>query len=125
MGPIETMMKNNEVDDATAIFQKPAVKLFCRQLKDCQLQCDNSNISYCLVPLKSTISGKEILHPVYLIWIQGTILSIISTSQIALKDNSNGVVKVIDCDKMPGIDTWIRKGNYMKFGLFNILLCEA
>jgi len=111
------LKKKDRKTMTTEVFQKPAVKLLCRQLKDCQLSHNNNS---CLVPLKSSISGKEILHPVYLIWIQGNILNIISSSQIALKDNSGGIVKVTDCDKMPGIETWIGKGNFKCLNCCNI-----
>lgn len=96
------------------VFKEPAIKLFCCQLKSVQLssssQGNGNQTKKWLVPLKSSLTGKEIYYPFRSIWLQGIIHSILSDSEVYLKDVSNEMVQVIDCNKMAGGSDWIVKG---------------
>ncbi len=111
--------------NASDVFNEPAVKLLCRQLKDCQCQSSPasglSNQRW-LVPLKSSITGKEIRYPVLTVWLQGTIHNIINESHLILKDVSGGIVKIADYNKMVGASDWICRGNELKLECVKIKL---
>lgn len=106
-------MPNNIVSD---FFSVPTIKLFCRQLKDCKRLTSTISSNYeentsnlWLIPLESSISGKQIVYTVHNVWLQGTILSIINMTHFILKDGSHGIVK-ISLNSFPV--TWIEQGLY-------------
>lgn len=92
------------------------MKLFCRQLKDCQKSTSHAESTQqsWLVPLKNSL-GNEIHVEVHLMWLQGVIHSVISPAHVILKDSSGGIIKVIDCDKLASGQTWIKKGQFQTF----------
>ena len=104
-----------KVIDISDFFSAPTIKLFCRQLKDCKrltsTNCsknhEESRSKPWVIPLESSISGKQINYAVHNVWLQGTILSIISRSHFILKDVTGGIVK-ISLNSFPV--TWIEQG---------------
>ena len=119
------------------VFFEPAVKLFCRQLKDCQSpepevptvsegaeQIKKTNRKW-LIPLKSSVTGKEVLYPVSTVWLQGNILSIVNETHLILKDLSGGIAKINYKDAVAGGSDWINRGINNIFhaqNVFNIYL---
>jgi hypothetical protein len=105
-------------DIVSDFFSAPTIKLFCRQLKDCKrlpstvCSNDEENCSKLwLIPLESSISGKQTNYTVHNVWLQGTIHSIINMSHFILKDVSGGIVK-ISLNSFPV--TWIEQGTAYK-----------
>ena len=80
------------------------------------MSANNEGLESWFIPLKNSL-GSEIQLEVYLIWLQGNILTTINESQFILKDSSGGVVKVLGADKCPHAQTWLKKGN-IKFYKF-------
>jgi len=99
-------MNNSNVSE---VFNQPAIKLWAKQLQNSIDRSEDQN-SW-LLTLKNTIDHKERTFPVYLIWLQGNIHSIINPSTLILKDSS-GLVKVTNCDKIAGGSQWIQRGLY-------------
>lgn len=104
------MTNNSSSDDTANVFSKPAVKLLCRQLKDCHLSNDSQGMECWMISLRSGNTGNEALVPLHLVWLQGVILNVINPTSVVLKDSSGGLVKITDCDRMPGCQNWIKKG---------------
>jgi hypothetical protein len=101
-------------DIVSDFFSAPTIKMRCRQLKDCKrltstdcLDDDENKAKLWLIPLESSISGKQINYTVHNVWLQGTILSVINMSHFILKDVSGGIVK-ISLNSFPV--TWIEQG---------------
>ena len=100
---------NNSGDD---FFSQPAVKVFAKQLQSCQWSEERK----CwLLPLKSSVSKKEIVLPIHSVWLQGNVHAVINSNCLILKDMS-GLVKVVFTDNVAGVDKvagggqWIEKG---------------
>lgn len=111
-------MQNKEFD----IFKEPAVKIFCRQLKDCRSSSGQSERERFLVTLRSSVTGKELLYPICSVWLQGTIQTLIGETHVILKDVSGGLVKITNCDKMVGGSKWIEQGNAVNFTYLVLVL---
>lgn len=95
------------------IFSEPAVKLFCRHLKYCKALktlVGQSELERWIVPLKNSITGKEIHFPFCSVWLQGHVHKVINDSEVLLKDVSGETVKIVDCNKMAGGSHWIMEG---------------
>lgn len=97
--------------DSSDIFTKPSIKLFCKQLKECQSANMGSHTKDCwLIPLKNSVTARETQVPIHTVWLQGTIHSIINKSNVILKDSSGGIVKILECEKIAGGCDWMQQG---------------
>lgn len=106
--------------DVSDFFSEPAIKLFCRQLKDCRnstltdFSREENKCEQWLIPLKSSITGKEINYCVHTVWLQGKILHVINESHVILKDISGGgIVKIFLISF--SVANWIQQGMHLCF----------
>ena len=88
-------------------FNQPAIKLWAKQLQN-SIEWSEAENAWILA-LKNTVNQKERAFSAYLIWLQGTIHTIINPSTLILKDSS-GLVKITNCDKIAGGSQWIQRG---------------
>lgn len=106
-----------QLDSVSDFFSVPAIKLFCRQLKDCRnskstdFSRGENQYEQWVVPLKSCITGKEINYCVHTVWLQGNILHVINESHVILKDVSGGIVKISLISF--SVTNWIQQGIYI------------
>lgn len=94
------------------IFTKPSLKLFCKQLKECHtLKPGNQMAESWFIVLRNSITSKERQVQVHSVWLQGTIHKIINQSNVILRDSSGGIVRITECEKIPGGCSWMQEGN--------------
>lgn len=105
-------MQMHSVTETGDLFTKPSVKLFCKQLKECQQAKAGSYMTESwFILLRNSITSQEVQIPIYTVWLQGKIHSIINKSNVILKDTSGGIVKISDCETMAGGCEWIQQGS--------------
>ncbi|CAL1266194.1 unnamed protein product [Larinioides sclopetarius] len=91
-----------------SLFEKPARKLFinhCSKLKQVGSHHQKNYRSW-------TLSYKNKIFPVELIWIQGSIVKVLKSADSFIINDSTGTATIVSASKAPGYGSWITNDQY-------------